>query len=244
MSGHSKWHNIRVKKTAADAKRGKVYTRHARLIEMAARSGEDPAMNPGLRTAIDNAKADSVPNANIDRAIAKGTGALKGEQMAEVTYAAYGPGGVACLIECLTDNRNRTLSNVKMIIDRRGGAFAETASVQWMFQRKGVVIGKRETGNGQREKGEELELQLIDAGAEDIDWSDDIVTVMTDVAAWSKVRDALKTAGWTIESAGLSWVATQKTELKEPAAIQKLVDFVDGLEEDDDVSAVHTNAAI
>lgn len=242
MSGHSKWHNIRVKKTAADAKRGKVYTRHARLIEMAARNGEDPAMNPGLRTAIDNAKADSVPNANIDRAIAKGTGALKGEQMAEVMYAAYGPGGVACLIECLTDNRNRTLSNVKMIIDRRGGAFAETASVQWMFQRKGMVVAKK--GEGNVMEGEELELRLIDAGAEDIERADDIVTVTTDVAAWSNVRDALKAAGWTIESAGLSWVATQKTDVKEPAAIQKLVDFVDGLEEDDDVSAVHTNAAI
>jgi YebC/PmpR family DNA-binding regulatory protein len=242
MSGHSKWHNIRVKKTAADAKRGKVYTRHARLIEMAARNGEDPAMNPGLRTAIDNAKADSVPNANIDRAIAKGTGALKGEQMAEVMYAAYGPGGVACLIECLTDNRNRTLSNVKMIIDRRGGAFAETASVQWMFQRKGMVVAKKAEGNVT--EGEELELRLIDAGAEDIERADDIVTVTTDVASWTTARDVLKNMGWDIETAGLSWVATQKTELKDPAAIQKLVDFVDGLEEDDDVSAVHTNAAI
>ena len=141
MSGHSKCANIRVKKTAQDAKRGKIFTRHARLIEMAASvGGGDPRSNASLRVAIDNAKEDSVPNDNIERAIKKGTGALKGEAMQEVLYAAYLPGGVACLIECLTDNRNRTTANVKNTVSKHGGNFAETASVQWMFQRKGLVV--------------------------------------------------------------------------------------------------------
>ncbi len=126
MSGHSKWANIRVRKTAQDKVRGKIYTRHAKFIEIAARAkGGDPVTNPSLRTAIDNAKADNVPNANIDRAIKKGTGDLKGEQMAEIMYAAYGPGGVACLIECLTDNKNRTLANLKTAMNKHDGNFTE-----------------------------------------------------------------------------------------------------------------------
>ena len=148
MSGHSKWANIRVKKTAQDARRGKVFTRHARLIEIAARSGGgDPEMNATLRTAIDNAKIDSVPNANIERAIKKGTGELKGEgQMEELTYEAYGPGGAAFIIECLTDNRARTIANVRSIITRQGGRMAEANAVMWMFERRGLVVGRRAWG--------------------------------------------------------------------------------------------------
>ena len=134
MSGHSKWANIRIRKGAQDAKRGKIYTRHARLIEMAARSGGGPETNAALRTAIENAKEDSVPNANIERAIKKGTGALKGEGMIEeVLYAAYGPGSVACLIECFTDNRNRTINHVRSVIEKHGGHWADSGSVQWLF---------------------------------------------------------------------------------------------------------------
>jgi YebC/PmpR family DNA-binding regulatory protein len=239
MSGHSKWANIRVKKTAQDAKRGKIFTRHARLIEIATSTGGgDPTMNASLRVAIDNAKADSVPNANIERAIKKGMGALKGEQMAEILYAAYGPGGVACLIECLTDNRNRTLSNVRAIIERRGGHFADTASVQWMFARKGMVIAKSNAWN------DGLELQLIDAGAEDIDREENVVTVTTDPAGWTKIRNVLSPAGFTIESAGMQWIAVQKAAVHGESAVQKLLDFVEAVEEDEDVSAVHTNAEI
>ena len=191
MSGHSKWHNIRVKKTAQDSLRGKVFTRHAKLIEIAAQRGGDPSMNPSLRTAIDNAKADSVPNANIDRAVKKGTGALNGAMMEEMVYAATLPvrssggaeaGGafVAFIIECLTDNKNRTLGNVRTAIQNNGGHFAESNSVLWMFARKGVVTARngelrmdqsslrsaelRPAGNGELE---ELELELIDFGAED-----------------------------------------------------------------------------
>lgn len=237
MSGHSKWHNIRVKKTAADKARGKTYTKHAKMIEIAAQRGGDPTTNSALKNAIAEAKADSVPNANIERAIKKGTGELKGEKMEEVMYACMAPGGVACLIECLTDNKNRTLSNVKMAISKHGGTFSESSSVLWMFARRGVIVVKGSLN-------EELELQLMDMGAEDIDREDDILTVTTDIASWTKVRDFLKDAGYAIESAGLRYVATQKAPLPDEAAMEKLAEFVSVLEEDDDVSEVHTNAAV
>lgn len=245
MSGHSKWHNIRVKKTAADKARGKIYTRHAKLIEIAAQKGGDPTMNPSLRTAIDNAKADSVPNANIDRAIQKGTGELKGDTMEEVVYAGYGPGNVALVIECLTDNKNRTLSNVKVALSKNGGNFAESSSVMWMFARRGVVVARNSPFvSAQGDKlPEEIELGLIDAGAEDIEQEDGMLTVTTDMSAWAGVRDFLKTQGCEIVSAGLRYVPTQQAEVSGETA-EKLLQLVDALEEDDDVSEVHTNAEI
>ncbi|TSC59167.1 MAG: hypothetical protein Greene041619_3 [Candidatus Peregrinibacteria bacterium Greene0416_19] len=246
MSGHSKWANIRVKKTAQDAKRGKIFTRHARLIEIAARSGgSDPGTNSALRAAIENAKEDSVPHLNIERAIRKGTGALKGEQMSEVIYAAYGPGGVACLIECLTDNKNRTLGNAKTAIGKHGGNFAESGSVLWMFERKGVVTATLKVESGKlKARVEELELELIDFGAEDIDVSDGVMTVTTGLPDWNKVRDFLKQNGCEIVSAGLQYVPTQKTAVDDVETVKKLLQFVEAIEEDDDVNEVHTNAEI
>src|SRR3989338_6519574 len=239
MSGHSKWANIRVKKTAQDAKRGKVFTRHARLIEIAARAGGgDPVSNAALRSAIDNAKIDSVPNVNIERAIKKGTGENKGEAMGEITYAAMGPGGTAYLIECITDNKNRTLSNVKLLIGKHGGSFADSSSVLWMFARKGVVVAKGS------KPSDELELELIDAGAEDISTSDGYVEVTTDGAHFAKVRDFLKSKGYEIDSAGLKFVPTQKVNVTDAALAQKVADFMAAIEEDDDVSEVHTNADV
>ncbi len=245
MSGHSKWHNIRVKKTAADSARGKVYTRHAKLVEIAAQRGGDPDMNPSLRTAIDNAKADNVPNANIDRAIQKGTGALKGDRMQEEIYAGMGPGNTAILVECLTDNKNRTLSNVKMILTKHGATFAESSSVLWMFQRKGVVMAKKPNATSQQPQAlDELELVLIDCGADDFEQDGDTLTVITGMADWSQVRDFLKNNGYEILSAGLKFVPVQKTDIKDADTARKLLHIVDLLEEDDDVSEVHTNAEI
>lgn len=242
MSGHSKWHNIRVKKGAADAKRGKIYTRHAKLVEIAARAGGgDPSMNAGLRTAVENAKADNVPNANIERAIKKGTGELKGEQMAEVMYAAYGPGNTAFLIECLTDNRNRTLSNVKMLVSKNGGNFAETSSVQWMFERGGLVVARKIEGS--EPWSDELELALIDAGAQDIEQDDETITVRSD-DAWSQIRDLLKEKGYEIEDSGMKFIATQKTEVTDEQTAEKIAKLMEAIEEDDDVSEVFTNADI
>lgn len=254
MSGHSKWANIRVRKTAQDKVRGKIYTRHAKLIEIVAQRGGDPVTNSALRGAIDNAKAENVPNANIDRAIKKGTGELKGAQMAEIMYAAYlplrssagaeggGPGGVACLIECLTDNRNRTLTNIKIIINKNGGNFAESSSVAWMFERKGVVSGKRSAASGKQM--EDIELELIDLGVEDIDMTGDAISVTTDAAHWAKVRDFLKEQQFEIVESGLKYLPKQKQAITDAETAKKLMQFVEALEEDDDVSEVHTNAEI
>jgi YebC/PmpR family DNA-binding regulatory protein len=245
MSGHSKWHNIRVKKTAADSARGKVYTRHAKLVEIAAQRGGDPDMNPSLRTAIDNAKADNVPNANIDRAIQKGTGALKGDRMQEEIYAGMGPGNTAILIECLTDNKNRTLSSVRMILTKHGATFAESSSILWMFQRKGVVIAKMPTATSQQPQAlDELELALIDFGAEDFEQDADTLTVTTGMADWSQVREMLKDNGFEILSAGLKYVPTQKADITDADTARKLLRLIDLLEEDDDVSEVFANAEI
>jgi len=253
MSGHSKWANIRVRKGAQDARRNKMYTKHARLIEMAARGGSDPKTNSSLRVAIDNAKADSVPNDNIARAIKKGSGELKGEAMQEALYAAYAPGGVACLIECLTDNRNRTTANLKGIIGRQGGNFAETSSVAWMFERRGLVVATstlplpaRDAPPSPAAAGEggnsDIELQLIYLGAEEISFDDDVISVVTSVNDWTKVRDFLKQKGMNILSAGLSYIPKQKTEV-DASTSDKVTKFVEAIEEDDDVSEVHTNAA-
>jgi YebC/PmpR family DNA-binding regulatory protein len=242
MSGHSKWASIKHKKGAADAARGKVFTRHAKLIEIAAREGGggDPSMNPGLKAAIDNAKADNVPNANIDRAVKKGSGELKGEQTVAVTYEAYGPGGVACIIECLTDNKNRTLSNVKATIEKNGGKWAESGSVKFMFDRKGVVVSERGAVSGERLA--DLELSLIDAGAEDIDIDADFITVTTGSSDWPKVRDALKEAGLEVKESGLKFVAQQESDISDSETAQKVLGFIEAIEADEDVSEVHTNA--
>lgn len=242
MSGHSKWANIRIRKGAQDARRGKAYTRHAQLIEMAARGGGDPLSNNALKHAIENAKIDSVPNANIDRAIKKGTGELKGEAMAEVLYAAMGPGGVACLIECLTDNKNRTINSVRSKIEKNSGRWTALGSVQWMFWRKGVVVAKKTNGRGQM--AEDLELNLIDAGAEEMSACGETIDVVTDPAHWIPVRDLLKSAGCEIISAGLSYVPNQKTVIHDVATAKQLQAFIEIVEEDDDVSEVHTNAEI
>ncbi|OGJ62614.1 hypothetical protein A3A67_02630 [Candidatus Peribacteria bacterium RIFCSPLOWO2_01_FULL_51_18] len=249
MSGHSKWANIRVRKTAQDARRGKIYTKYARLIEIAAREGGgDPTTNNRLRGLIETAKADSVPNANIDRAIKKGTGALKGEAMQEVLYEAYGPGGSAFIIECLTDNRNRTLANVKATISRNGGRFAEAGSVTWMFERRGVVVaGGGDAGLGEKvgdpKKLEDIELELIDQGAEDFDATDEHLQVITDMTKWTRIRDFLKGKGFSIESAGLQYVPKQTAPV-DASAMLKVESLVNSLEEDEDVSEVHTNAVV
>lgn len=242
MSGHSKWNSIRHKKGSADAKRGKIFTKHAKLIGIAAREGgdSDPEMNSQLKTAIENAKVDNVPNTNIERAIKKGTGELKGAQTEAVMYAGLGPKNVALLIEGLTDNKNRTLSNLKVIIGRKGGKWAELSSVQWMFEQKGVVVACVQDGT----KSEELELELIDAGAEDIEYSNNILTVTTAADNWPKVRDFLKKQGFNIEEAGLKYVAKQEVLLTEQEAAQKLMELVEAIEEDDDVTDVYTNADI
>lgn len=232
MSGHSKWSTIKHKKGATDAKRGKIFTKHAKLIEIAAREGDS-----ALKAAIDNAKADNVPNDNIDRAVKKGSGELKGEATVGVIYEAYAPGGAACIIECLTDNKNRSLGNVRSTIEKRGGKWAESGSVMFMFSQKGVVIAEGELNDG-------IELELIDAGAEDIEPNDGTISVTTAASNWTKVRDVLKAKGMTIQEAGLKYIAQQEVAITDTEVATKLMEFIDAIEEDEDVSEVHTNADI
>lgn len=227
---------------ATDAKRGKAYTKYARLIEIAAREGGgDPTSNIRLRTLIDSAKAESVPNANIERAIKKGTGELKCDAMQEVIYEGYGPGGTAFIIECLTDNKNRTLSNVRLILSKHGGRFAESGSVMWMFERRGMIIARNEQLKMNNEQLEALELEMIDMGAEDFDASEGYLRVVSDGHAWTSIRDFLKAQGLEIESAGLRYIAKQTAPV-DSATMDKVGGIIDALEEDDDVSEVHTNA--
>ncbi len=234
---------------AVDAKKGKVYTKYARMIEIAARDGGDPSSNVRLRTLIDAAKAESVPNANIDRAIKKGSGALGGEQMQEILYEGYGPEGSAFVIECLSDNRNRVLSNVKNILSKHGGRFAETGSVLWMFDRKGVVIAvvpeedllSTKSHLQDPVKRDTLELQLIDLGAEDVVIEDAAIHITTSISHWQGVRDVLQKLGFTIDTAELQYIPKQTAPVTSDAmtTVEKLIEF---LEADDDVSTVYTNA--
>ncbi len=239
MSGHSKWSSIKHKKGAADAKRGKIFTKHAKLIEIAAREGGsgDISMNAALKAAVESAKAENVPNANIDRSIKKGTGELKGDATVAVIYEAYAPGGAALIIECLTDNKNRTLPNVRAIIERRGGKMAESGSVMFMFTQKGIVMTEGELND-------DLELALMDDNAEDIEACDGIITVTTESGSWAKARDTLKTAGFAIQEAGMKYVPLQEVTMDNLESAQKLMELIAAIEEDEDVSEVHTNADI
>ncbi len=234
MSGHSKWHSIKHKKGAADAARGKVFTKHAKLIEVAARAGGDPEMNPSLRVAIDNAKSDNVPNANIERAIKKGTGELKdGKIIEEITYEGYGPNGIALLVNCLTDNKNRTVSNIKSIFGKNGGSMGENGSVSWMFKRKGV-INIENTGNT-----EEIELSAIDAGAEDIDISDSVITVICDADEFLSVKDKL--SNYKILQAKTTHIPDSYIKITDETIARKILKLVLKFEDDDDCENVCGN---
>ena len=236
MSGHSKWSTIKHKKGAADAKRGKVFTKHAKLITIAAQQGGgDPEMNSSLRTAIDSAKLDNVPNANIDRAIKRGTGSLKDNAIIEeVSYEGYGPTGIAVIVDCLTDNKNRTFANVKNIITKEGGNIGESGCVSWMFEKKGVIQIKVEGDK------DETELKVIDFGAEDIQWNNDILVVFTTIESFEQVKKALKEE-FKIESAELEMIPKTPTVINNVENARRVLKFLNQLNEDDDVSNVWAN---
>jgi len=235
MSGHSKWHSIKQKKGAADAKKGKVFTKLARAITVAAKGNPDPGTNFQLRLAIDQAKSANMPKENIERAIARATGEGK-EALEEVFYEAYGPGGVAIIIEALTDNKNRTVSNLKHILSTYGGSLAQTGSVQYLFDRKGVVR-VRDLGKDP----EAAELKLIDAGAEDI-YEDEGIKVI--IAAPEKLKNILNALGEEIEVeySGLEWVAKDRVSPGEKT-VSNLEKLFEALDEDDDVNDYSSNLA-
>lgn len=237
MARHSKWHKIKHGKAITDKKRGKTFTKHAKLVEVAARSGGDPEMNPVLRSAIENARADNVPYENIDRAIKKGTGDSKeASNIEEVMYEGFGPGGSALYIQALTDNRNRTITNLKIIMGKHGGTMGASGSVGYLFERKGIIEVTVKDG-----ENESVEMTAIDAGAEDIEVSDGGILITTKDRDLAIVRDALTKSGYKCNSAELEYVAVTENDLSD-ADMEKLDELVELLEEDDDVLNVYTNA--
>lgn len=237
MSGHSKWSSIKHKKGAADAQRGKIFTKHGHLIALAAQSGGDPESNATLRMAIDNAKRENVPNANIEKAIKRGTGELKdGKEISEVTYEGYGPGGVAVIVECLTDNKNRSVTNVRTIFGKKGGNFGNVGSVSWMFDRKGVMSVKKEGLDF-----DEAELSAIDAGAEDVERHANSLTVYTSPTDLNEVKNKMKAMGFEIEKSDLTLIPNQTVKIEDEVVAKKILEFMEALDEDEDVSDVFSN---
>lgn len=240
MSGHSKWSTIKRQKGANDAKRGAIFTKLSREIILAAKQGGgDPGMNFRLRLAVQRAKAQNMPNDNIERAIAKGSGAAgEGEQLAEITYEGYGPGGTAILVTALTDNRNRTVAEVRHRFTRAGGNLGESGSVGWQFEAKGLISVPL---NGH--DAEELALQAIDAGAEDVAVQDDAIEVQTEPSSLEAVRKALESEGLEIENADFAMVPKTLIELDEKTAHQAMK-LIESLEDLEDVQRVYSNADI
>ena len=236
MSGHSKWHSIKHKKAVVDARRGQQFTKLARAITVAAKEGGgDPEGNSTLALAIQKARDASMPKDNIERAIAKGTGeGSDGEQIETVLYEGYGPGGVALLIEAVTDNRNRTGAEIRHLLSKHGGSLGEPGSVSYLFDKQGVIVV-----DANRYDEDDL-IPAIDAGALDISVDEDVFEVITDPAGLVAVRDALNDAGVEIESAELSQRPKSRVPVDEADAT-KLLRLIDALEESDDVSAVHAN---
>jgi len=236
MSGHSKWSTIKRKKGAADAKRGKLFTKIIKEIMVAARmGGGDMNSNPRLRSAILAAKAENMPKDNIDRAIKKGTGELEGVNYEELTYEGYGPGGVAMLVEVLTDNKNRTVADVRHIFSKHNGSLGENGCVSWMFEKKGLIIIEK---NGVDE--DRLMEVALEAGALDVKDSGKEFEVMTDLASFEGVKKALEKAGFKYNYAEVTMVAQSNVRLTGKEA-EQMVKLMEVLEDSDDVQKVYGN---
>ena len=236
MAGHSKWASIKHKKKATDAKRGALFTKLTRAIQVAAREGGgDPNGNPALALAIQKAKDASMPKDNIERAIAKGTGAgADTDAIQDVMYEAYGPGGVALLIEAMTENRNRTGADVRHLLGKHGGSLGEPGSVAYLFDKRGLIVIDAER------YGEDDLMPAIEAGAEDISEDEGIFEVLTTPADLTSVRAALEEAEIEIQSADIAWLPKARVPLEEDDAA-KVLRLIDALEDNDDVDAVHAN---
>lgn len=238
MSGHSKWSSIKHKKGAADAKRGKLFSKLSRAIIVAAREGgPDPEANLALQNAVEKARSYSMPKDNIERAIAKGSGASgDGEAYETVTYEGYGPGGIAVYVDALTDNRNRTAAEVRHIFSKSDGNLGESGSVAWLFERKGVVLVP-----GDRADEDELMLAAAEGGAEDVRREGSSYEVVCAPEDLTTVRQTLEAAGYTIESAEPTMLPKTTVEITDEGLARKVVRLMDALEENDDVQDVFTN---
>ena len=237
MSGHSKWSTIKRKKGANDAKRGKIFTKLIKEITIAARmGGGDPDGNPRLRSAIIAAKAENMPKDNIERAIKKATGDLEGAAYEEILYEGYGPGGVAVLVETMTDNKNRTVADVRHFFAKSGGNLGESGCVAWMFDKKGSIVIDRE---GVDE--EELMEIAIEAGAEDVIEEESTFQILTEPDDFNAVVEALEAKGITYAEAAISMVPKNTVEVTDEKTARSLLKLLDNLEDNDDVQKVHAN---
>jgi len=238
VSGHSKWSTIKHKKGAADAKRGKLFSKLSRAIMVAAKEGgADPATNLALQNAVEKARSYSMPKDNIERAIAKGAGeGSDGASFETVVYEGYGPEGVAVIVEALTDNRNRTASEVRHMFSKHGGNLGATGAVAWQFERRGVVLV---AADGVDE--DEFVLAAADAGAEDVERDGETFVVSSSPDELTAVRQALEAAGYTLESVGLSMVPKTTVAIGDESTAKQVVRLVEGLEDNDDVQDVYAN---
>jgi len=237
MSGHSKWSTIKRKKGANDAKRGKIFTRLIKEITVAARSGGgDPDGNPRLRSAIAAAKAENMPKDNIDRGIAKGTGELEGEVYEEILYEGYGPSGVAVLVECMTDNRNRTVADIRHYFAKSSGNLGESGCVAWMFDKKGLILVDKE-----KYTEEEIMDLALEAGADDVVEEESEYQILTAPEEFNDVRSALEESGVEFIEASLTMIPQNTVEITEEKPAKALLKLLESLEDHDDVQSVHAN---
>ncbi len=238
MSGHSKWSSIKHKKAAVDAKRGKLFTKYIKEITVAARlGGPDPDANPRLRAAITAGRGASMPKDNIERAIQRGAGGLEGANIEEIRYEGYGPGGIAILLDCMTDNRNRTVSDVRSTLNKHGGNLGEAGCVSWMFHQKGLFVFDRNKVN----EDELMEL-VLEAGAEDIEDKpeDGTIEVTSDVASFPNLQDVIEATGMSPQLAEISWIPENTIHVDGNTA-ESLLNLIEKLEDLDDVQNVYAN---
>jgi YebC/PmpR family DNA-binding regulatory protein len=237
VSGHSKWSTIKRKKGAIDAKRGKIFTRLIKEITVAARmGGGDPDANPRLRSAIVTAKTENMPKDNIDRAIKKGTGELEGAVYEEITYEGYGPGGVAVLVDCMTDNKNRSVADIRHYFSKSGGNLGEFGCVSWMFAKKGTILVDKATIGE-----EELMDKALDAGAEDVVEEDTAYQVVTSPDNFETVREAIADAGVEFIEASVAMVPKTVIEITDEKTAKQILKLLESLEDHDDVQNVYAN---
>ena len=237
MSGHSKWSTIKRKKGAADAKRGRIFTRLIKEITVAARmGGGDPEGNPRLRSAIATAKSENMPKDNIERAIKKGTGELEGAVYEEISYEGYGPGGVAVLVDCMTDNKNRTVADIRHAFSKSGGNLGETGCVSWMFDKKGSIMVEKDNIDE-----EELMDKALEAGAEDVIEEDNVYQVITAPEDFETVREALEADGIKFVEAAVTMIPQNVVEITDEKPARQILKLLESLEDHDDVQSVSSN---
>ena len=240
MSGHSKWANIKHKKSKADAMRGKIFTKLGKEIAMAAKNGADPSTNSRLADVIAKAKSNNMPNDTIQRAIKKGSGEMEGVEYEEIVYEGYAPGGVAVIVTALTDNRNRTAGDVRHIFDKNGGSMGVSGAVSWMFDKKGIIIVENDGTIDE----EELMMQALEAGAEDFTAEEDSYEIVTSPESFSEVRQKLEEAGIPMASAEVTMVPQNYIEVTDPEAVKKINKMMDMFDDNDDVQDVYHNAEL